>query len=1009
MKSLPFLDKVNEELDDADALVVMARGLGMASALARFVVQRVQPSRLILALGVRRDIAVSVLWPAVRAAARTGNQQVGSLLLPRLINADYSARDRANVYTTGGFIIVSATVLVHDLLLRNIPTDIVDGIVVFAADRVTPSSNTHFALSIFREQNKIAFIKAFSENAPGLAAGFHNVERIMQSVFVSRLNLWPRFHAFVKHSLSRRTPDLVDLSVPLAPAQGAILTSLHEVATRILDDLRLATRALDLSDIHRPRGTGEAGPVRLVSNFDEVVRRQLVESSGSSRIVGGEKVRNLLADLTSVRALLSDAIDLNSVLFYQRIITFRHTHAKASYWLMRREAQHMLFIARSRLWIRRKVAAASGTAHCEKDVKGLKRPRPSKKRESSGTETIPILDPSPKWNTLRAVLEEIENDVRQIGPEADVGRVIVIVKDQTTLDELRHVLAVGAQPYLRGLLCNTLPSVAAEMKWERNCSGNKAKRPCQNHFPPNHNSIDDTLSCKSPCGSAFASECKCTTTEITTSSSFRQATLSQFIHEPGFGDSRKECKADVTPAKDESLVPQLQTKHEFGRELQCTIPNRTDGNCRYPDFNDKLGKGTAWPWPIHPPDSATSRGETTLDGNCIQALREYFGIASSENPVRDIEVLLWCVEWADTQGRGARLLAEFKPSFVVMYNADLAFVRQVEVFRAANSGRPIRLYLLAYDDVIDEDRYRNAIERESSAFKTLIRERATMVVQANQEGRLDDLGLSERSREAGKVHAAGRFLGHDRDSRVLQNSSEQIASRKSRIIVDTRELRSALPMLLYAVGISINPVTLEVGDFVLSRSIGIERKTFSDLVGSFSSGRLFNQANALCRHYRCPCLLIEGDTGARLSLAAAAGGIPSELLPSFIVSKMVLLIQQFPGLRLLWAQGPQDACELFAALKVGAEDPDETIASSLGVDSIESAGSKFNSAPATLLRSLPGIDGNNIFSVMRKVRNVSALLNMNLQEMTQALGNAGKAQKLFEFVNERPSEALAFI
>lgn len=52
-------------------------------------------------------------------------------------------------------------------------------------------------------------------------------------------------------------------------------------------------------------------------------------------------------------------------------------------------------------------------------------------------------------------------------------------------------------------------------------------------------------------------------------------------------------------------------------------------------------------------------------------------------------------------------------------------------------------------------------------------------------------------------------------------------------------------------------VTLEIGDYVLTPDLCLERKSLSDLVGSLLSGRLYNQAKAMSRCYKVPALLIE--------------------------------------------------------------------------------------------------------------------------------------------------------
>lgn len=70
------------------------------------------------------------------------------------------------------------------------------------------------------------------------------------------------------------------------------------------------------------------------------------------------------------------------------------------------------------------------------------------------------------------------------------------------------------------------------------------------------------------------------------------------------------------------------------------------------------------------------------------------------------------------------------------------------------------------------------------------------------------------------------------------------------------------------------PITLEIGDYVLSPEICIERKRFlvtifdfstktlaslADLHQSFQSGRLVTQLENMSRHYPFPILLIEFD------------------------------------------------------------------------------------------------------------------------------------------------------
>jgi DNA excision repair protein ERCC-4 len=56
-----------------------------------------------------------------------------------------------------------------------------------------------------------------------------------------------------------------------------------------------------------------------------------------------------------------------------------------------------------------------------------------------------------------------------------------------------------------------------------------------------------------------------------------------------------------------------------------------------------------------------------------------------------------------------------------------------------------------------------------------------------------------------------------------------------------REFNSELPTVIYKRGIDLQPATLEVGDYVLSPTICVERKALDDLAQSLTSGRIFKQ------------------------------------------------------------------------------------------------------------------------------------------------------------------------
>jgi DNA excision repair protein ERCC-4 len=62
------------------------------------------------------------------------------------------------------------------------------------------------------------------------------------------------------------------------------------------------------------------------------------------------------------------------------------------------------------------------------------------------------------------------------------------------------------------------------------------------------------------------------------------------------------------------------------------------------------------------------------------------------------------------------------------------------------------------------------------------------------------------------------------------------------------------------------PAMLTVGDYVLSPSMVVERKSIKDLIQSLNSGRLYSQCETMMEHYDQPLLLIEFEQNKSFTL-----------------------------------------------------------------------------------------------------------------------------------------------
>jgi len=95
----------------------------------------------------------------------------------------------------------------------------------------------------------------------------------------------------------------------------------------------------------------------------------------------------------------------------------------------------------------------------------------------------------------------------------------------------------------------------------------------------------------------------------------------------------------------------------------------------------------------------------------------------------------------------------------------------------------------------------------------------------------------------------------DREPLKLREKEEE----KVRLIVDSRELPTVVARELARLDVEITGESLEIGDYIASAEVAIERKESADFLQSLIDGRLFVQLSALKSAYRRPVLIIEGD------------------------------------------------------------------------------------------------------------------------------------------------------
>jgi ERCC4-type nuclease len=355
---------------------------------------------------------------------------------------------------------------------------------------------------------------------------------------------------------------------------------------------------------------------------------------------------------------------------------------------------------------------------------------------------------------------------------------------------------------------------------------------------------------------------------------------------------------------------------------------------------------------------------------------------------------------------------------LLLYDSCLEVVRLVEVHLAVRRKErrpPLRLLHVLYAESVDEQRYLREIRAEKKAFDRLIHLKTVMVmpetvVQAAEKEQDNEIGEEDRLIEA--INAG--IFGASSSNKTGHSSH---GSSAKRVVVDLRELRSPLPFLLHKHGFVIDPQTLPIGDYLLQISstspssysasgyVSVERKSVADLVSSLNSGRLVEQATALCQHFKYCVLLIEFERGRPFTLQTSdyvrAVG---KLSTGDVSAKLCLLLLHFPRLRLWWSSSPLATCCVFSDVIdcLGSEGSEgrTDAANETKTDASEGMLGKrvYNQSIKDALLFLPGVNDRNVHVLMGQFASVRGLLRASRADL-QACLEPAQADLMHQFLH----------
>ncbi|CCI43305.1 unnamed protein product [Albugo candida] len=928
-KWLPFEKDIFEELYDQDALLVMGKGLGLSRIVTYFIRMHCSPQHFVLCLNMN-DHAVNINQILL-------SRGVAIQSLPKVIDAKTSVQDRTQLYKIGGCFFITSRILVVDFLLSRLESKRMTGLLVYDAHRVTETSIEAFALRLYREQNRVGFVKAFSDDSVALSSGFSRMEQALRNLYLRRVILYPRFHVMIHRCFEVRQPTVYEIAVektePMKTIEEAILVAIEatlkeiQQSTRYLGDIELSMDSV------------------MERRFLSVIRRQLDPSWHKLSV----KTKQLVSDLGTLRQLLGYLPSYDAISFYDFLLNHETVIGQQrvpSPWLFTEAADMLYTAAKERVF--QVIDKSTGKLINSRGRGAAKVTQP---KSIEHVDLNLTLECNPKWETLAQTLGEIEME-REKEKKSHTffgeGNVLVMVKDDRTRTQLLKFLSLGGKEMMRQQF------------------GQYAKR--------------------------------------------KEAFIRRKL-----GKRSKESSLGL----EQQLL--IQYARKFG-EVQLAHNNflnsvQQDRKSLYSESHPSNASNVV---PTHTVSKWTTKRDQQRQERVKRLKSSSFSTISSDD-IResvfqlnqpDKEVLIYSYDQVLQNGQDTLFfLYRLLPRAVILYDPNMTFIRELEMFHASQDVS-MEVYFMLYHESVEEKMYLQEIAQEKSAFERLIHQKAHLVIPSATI----DVPLDVKLRSQHHSHA------YSMDTRTGGRANQRLKKYSYQVIVDIREFRSALPSMLHKEALKVIPVTLEVGDYILSPTICIERKSVSDLFGSLNSGRLYNQVEQIIKHYKIPVVLIEFSEKKAFALQDQSE-ITNTISASNIISKLVLLLVHFPTLRLLWSRSPHATVDLFKAIKRNLEEPDVKVAAAVGsgvdlesgaidtdINTLESikkmeqtgfaqAETFYNVSSVEILQKLPGITQHNYRRVLSRVKTLAELSNFSLEQCTQLIGKI-QGTKLYEFFNQ---------
>ncbi|QYS93427.1 ERCC4 domain-containing protein [Trichoderma simmonsii] len=664
---LEYQQQLFQELRSEDELVILARGLGQM--------------RLVTNLLHSYDAAGSNLIVLVGSSDRENNWIGEALAEHAAISASPKARGltvvntdsqtvgaREKMYAIGGIFSITSRILVVDLLTGLLNPELITGLIVLHADRIIATSLEAFILRVYRQKNKVGFLKAFSDNPDPFTTGFSPLTTMMRNLFLKKASLWPRFHVTVAQSLEgKKKAEVIELEVPMSDSMRDIQNAIMECVEVSIHELKKGNSGLEMEDWNLDSA--------LLKNFDVIVRRQL--DPNWHRV--SWKTRQIVSDLTILRGLLSNILTYDAVSFLQHLDTIHAAHSpppgstrqSQSPWLFLDAAQTIFDVARRRVYS----ANPKSVSQSGENIDSLR----------------PVLEEQPKWGILAEVLEEIDRDLffePKVRDDSS-GSILIMCSNTDTCRQLRDFLqTMHVKPRVDK---DKLP-VVDDPEFERE-RAEEAHKPSANFMLRRR--LRNYLKWKRQ---------------------FAQVSASLFAENQKALNSATDSRPGVPGSGRGGKAPANKRRRMRGGGNSMIMSGRAD-NGSIAQYFEKPGEVADLMAEVQITEEEALQQKEDIAADPLENMEDYYQLYEMQDLV---------VVHSYDGDQDEHVLEEVKPRYIIMYEPDAAFIRRVEVYRSSHNDRNVRVYFLYYGGSVEEQRYLSSVRREKDAFTKLIKERASM-------------------------------------------------------------------------------------------------------------------------------------------------------------------------------------------------------------------------------------------------------------------------------------------